>query len=98
MSGKVFVEVVRGGKRGLQPLDDPPAGKGYIVVPIENQLIDKINTLDHNGHWERELSEKLGAFIEHFFRTRPIAIATPARELRSLGLYDHRDPLKERIN
>jgi hypothetical protein len=53
MSGRIFVETRRNGKSGLHQIDDPPHGKGYMLIPVDNELIDKVNTLDHNGHWER---------------------------------------------
>jgi len=77
MAGRIFVETVRHGRRGLEALDEPPQGKGYMVIPVDNELIDKVNTLDHNGFWERELSELLSTTIETFFKTRAISISTP---------------------
>jgi hypothetical protein len=95
----LYVKVQRGGKSGLQRLPEPPHGKGYMVVPVPNELIDKVNKLDHNGHWERELSELLEATIQRFFQTRAISISTPSTLVKSgagLSLYDPRDPLKGR--
>lgn len=99
MAGRIFVETRRGGKSGLTALPEPPQGKGYMIVPIDNELLDKVNTLDHNGHWERELSELLATTIETFFRTRAISISTPGPLVKSgsgLNLYDPRDKTKGR--
>jgi hypothetical protein len=96
---ELYAKIKRGGKTGLQRLPEPPHGKGYMVVPIPNELCDKVNKLDHNGHWERELSELVEATIERFFQTRAISIATPSTLVKSgagLNLYEPGDPRKGR--
>lgn len=98
MAGRIFAEVVRNGKRGLHQLPDPPHGKGYMIVPVDNALLDRVNELDGHGHWERELSELLEEAVSNFFRTRPISIRTPGPSSGSaLKFYDPRDPRKEPI-
>lgn len=76
----------------------PPKGHGYMVIPMPNEILDKVSRLEAGGHYERELRVYLTDAVKQFFVTRGITIETQVILPQGLKLYDPRDPLKERIN
>lgn len=88
-----------GGPKGLTPIPDPPKGYGYLPVQVRNELLVKIQQLDGNGLFERELSALLTETIEKFFATRPIvAKAAPTTAKEIITFFDPRDPLKHPLD
>lgn len=100
MSTGIYIVRKHNGKNIAREIDPPPPGKGWLVVPIDCELHDKIARLDPDGYWETELSEALGRAADEFFRTRPVHISAPKAKVEraGLGLFDPRDPEKQRIN
>lgn len=87
------------GPKGLVAIPDPPHGYGYLPIALPNELLAKIQHLDANGHWERELAKILESETRRFFETRPVdAIRTVTRNDEVIKFFDRRDPLKHPLD
>lgn len=93
---KLFVST----SSGLKAIPDPPAGFGYLPVAIPNELLHKIQRMEGNGGFERELSGILTRDIVDFFERRPAAaglVQVPTRD-ELIKFYDPRDPQKHPLD
>ena len=64
-------------------IEKPPEGKGFFIVYVDQQLLERVRKLYPNGYWETELSAAVERCIKDFYLTRPVdALATPASLIR----------------
>lgn len=93
---KLFVST----EKGLKAIPDPPHGFGYLPVAIPNELLHKIQRMEANGSFERELSGLLSREIVNFFERRPAAagLIRVASQDEIVKFYDPRDPQKHPLD
>lgn len=58
-------------------LPPAPRGKNYLVVLMDEELVEKAGGLV--GTLEDELTERIEATVRLFIETRPIGLYTPAK-------------------